>query len=196
MVKEGSLFMTPSFFMQKIFERIIIQMQINKEVWKVIPDTNGLYEASTYGNIRRVDGKIIKQCIRNNKYKAVCLSIKGKCSMHYVHRLVAKTFIGPNPDGCEVDHIDGDPSNNSLENLRYLTHKTNTSIYSRMKKVSNPILCVNDEKMYLNASEAAKAYDVSNVTIWRNATNGTVTKNGLKFVFVSIEEYEKVALMG
>lgn len=42
-----------------------------------------------------------------------------------VHRLVAKAFL-PNPDNFkEVDHIDGNPSNNNVENLRWVSHRQN-----------------------------------------------------------------------
>ena len=42
-----------------------------------------------------------------------------------VHRLVAWAFIGPQPDGYDVAHIDGDSHNNVLANLRYDTRSGN-----------------------------------------------------------------------
>lgn len=51
----------------------------------------------------------------NHNYRQVMY--KGKC--YYIHRLVAECFI-PNPNNyVEVDHIDRDPSNNNVTNLRW-----------------------------------------------------------------------------
>lgn len=51
-------------------------------------------------------------------YKRVCLTKDGKKKYHFVHRLVAQAFI-PNPDNKpEIDHIDGNPENNSVTNLK------------------------------------------------------------------------------
>lgn len=51
----------------------------------------------------------------------------------YVHRLVWETFVGPIPKGKEIDHIDDDPSNNKLSNLKIETHKRNVHKSSRKK---------------------------------------------------------------
>lgn len=42
-----------------------------------------------------------------------------------VHRLVAKAFIPKPPGATDVDHIDGDKTNNRIENLRWVSHKEN-----------------------------------------------------------------------
>lgn len=43
----------------------------------------------------------------------------GKVESRRVHELVAEAFNGPTPDGLEVFHLDGDLTNNRLENLSY-----------------------------------------------------------------------------
>ena len=93
----------------------------------------GLYEIDKQGNIyscittkSRRKG-VIKQGIRNSQgYQYVNLfDANGKARKHYVHRLVAQTFI-PNPENKpNVNHIDCDVTNNSVENLEWCTQSEN-----------------------------------------------------------------------
>ena len=53
--------------------------------------------------------------------------------MHYVHKLVWEAYMGEIPKGLEIDHIDENPHNCSLDNLRLLTHRENASSYHRNK---------------------------------------------------------------
>ena len=66
---------------------------------------------------------------REVKPRLVCgylqVNLSGIRIPKLVHRLVAETFI-PNPLGLrDVDHIDGNKTNNRVENLRWVTHKEN-----------------------------------------------------------------------
>lgn len=45
--------------------------------------------------------------------------------LYYVHRLVYENFKGDIPQGKQIDHIDGDTTNNSIDNLQVLTPRKN-----------------------------------------------------------------------
>lgn len=64
-------------------------------------------------------------------YRQVALHIDGVQKGHHVHRLILEAFIGPCPEGLQVCHNDGDPSNNRLDNLRYDTCKGNEADKAR-----------------------------------------------------------------
>ena len=64
---------------------------------------------------------------RNGGHRDVCLSRDGKVKQAFVHRLVLETFVGPCLEGMECRHLDGDPGNNRLENLRWGTRQENAA---------------------------------------------------------------------
>lgn len=55
-------------------------------------------------------------------YRRVVLDGKG----YLVHRLVAQTFLGEIPEGCQVDHVNRCPSDNRVENIRIVTPSQNS----------------------------------------------------------------------
>jgi hypothetical protein len=107
------------------------------EVWKDIPGYEGIYQASTFGNIRTVEGKVTsnkrystrhwKSRIlkgRGDNYntgKRVNLWKNGKAKDCLVARVVATTFLGVPPEGFTVNHIDGNRLNNRIDNLEWLS---------------------------------------------------------------------------
>ena len=110
--------------------------RIGIEVWKDIPEFDGIYQVSNLGNIRSTNFKkqgITKQLKKNINTagrKYVCLSNKGKTfSNQNIYVLVARAFLGHKPCGYKlvVDHIDNNPLNDNLYNLQTISHRKNIS---------------------------------------------------------------------
>lgn len=102
---------------------------------------NSNYFVSSDGKIMNRGGRELHRYLDKHGYYYV--SLEGK--KYKVHRLVASAFIG-DVDGKEVDHIDTNRKNNSLDNLRIVTRKENAN---------NPRSILNLKKY---ASKYAKAY--------------------------------------
>lgn len=93
-----------------------------KELWKDIPNYEGIYQVSNFGNVRNKE-KIISQ-FNNKGYMCVSLYKSTRKNLR-VHRLVAEVFI-ENPDNKrEVNHIDGNKRNNKVTNLEWVTSREN-----------------------------------------------------------------------
>ena len=70
-------------------------------------------------------GYLIRPCFRPNFYPVVTIRINGIKRARLLHRLLAECFI-PNPDNKpQVNHIDGDKWNYSLDNLEWVTDQEN-----------------------------------------------------------------------
>ena len=97
------------------------------EVWKIIPSTNGKYEASNYGRIRNAKNlKVLKVQDNIHGYYNLVLHVIPTIPLNArVHRLVAEAFLGECPEGYVVNHKDGNKHNNNIENLEYVTPSEN-----------------------------------------------------------------------
>jgi hypothetical protein len=93
-----------------------------EEIWKDIPGFEG-YQASNLGRIKDLCTNKITIGTKTNK-GYLNKSIKGK--MYQVHRLILFAFKGLPQDNKVCDHIDRNPLNNNIENLRWVTQQENT----------------------------------------------------------------------
>jgi hypothetical protein len=92
--------------------------------WKTI-ENYPKYQISDCGLLMNSRGNILKPGKNCDGYLHVDLYKNGKRKTCKIHRLVAQAFI-PNPENKpQVDHIDRDPSNNHVDNLRWATSSEN-----------------------------------------------------------------------
>jgi len=108
--------------------------EIEGERWEQIDEYEDWYEISDFGRVKRVKaargtyiGRILKPSINSNGYSQVKLCKNGKEHSVKAHVLVTNAFIGPCPDGMERNHMDGDKTNNRLDNLEYVTPSENVT---------------------------------------------------------------------
>lgn len=103
------------------------------EVWKPVPDWDGLYEVSSLGRVRSIDraiecrdgvtrtfrGILRRTALDDGGYPNLVLSKNGHFTRHRVHCLVAAAFLGPRPEGMVIRHLDGNAENCHVTNLAY-----------------------------------------------------------------------------
>ena len=148
-------------------------MRMNKvvdEEWRDIVGYEDYYMVSNIGRVKSKDrirengkgaylhkGRILKQTNTSTGYKSVKLCLDGKDKTFKVHRLVAIAFI-PNTDNKPfINHIDGNPLNNTLDNLEWVTNRENIihAIESGLRKTFDVAEDVISD-MYINKSMSIK----------------------------------------
>ena len=97
-----------------------------QEIWKDIPNYEGIYQISNFGEIRSCkNNKIRKQIKQRSGYMRIILTKNSKQKATNVHILVAKCFVNNQNGYRYVNHIDGDKTNNSANNLEWVTASQN-----------------------------------------------------------------------
>lgn len=100
------------------------------EFWKDIKSYEGYYQVSNLGNVKRIykNGKIkiLKPRINHKGYARVTLCRNKKDHKEYcVHRLVGETFIKNTFNKSQINHINGNKTDNKIQNLEWVTPKEN-----------------------------------------------------------------------
>lgn len=179
-----------------------------EELWRDIPNYEGLYQASTKGRIRTCEGKttiterhgvrhwkqrILKPKIAtaqgNRGDQRVTLWKDGKSKDHLVARLVALTWVEGFAPNMTVNHIDGDYKNNNIDNLEWLTlsdnirHGFESGLYpSKKVKVINN--ATGEETIYRSMAECDRAIGKYNGYISERFKNNKTTNEAYTFELV------------
>lgn len=174
------------------------------EIWKDIPNFEGLYQASNLGRIKSLarsyticnsaivnKGEAIMKPQQNpDGYCTIELNYKGKSTRMPVHRAVALAFI-PNPDKKpQIDHINTIRNDNRVENLRWVTcienHSNPLSIINRRNR---PKLTGKDNPLYEEKSPDSKVvlqYDKKGNLIAKYACCHQAMRQNEGFSYTSI----------
>lgn len=109
------------------------------ERWRPVVGFEGLYEVSELGGVRslarivhysgrftrRHAARTLRAGIGERRHLLVALQRDKFRKTGWIHRLVLEAFVGPCPEGMQCRHLDGDPANNRLSNLKWGTPKEN-----------------------------------------------------------------------
>jgi hypothetical protein len=160
-------------------------------------------QVSSLGRYRNCRGVISTPKPKTNGY--VPIGINGK--NHLIHRVMAVTFqLRKRDDQDTVDHIDNDPSNNRLDNLRWAnrseqvrhSYATNETRGSNAQRTSKPVLGralgAQEWTRYPSTSEAARTLGLRSGSI--SACCGGKRKRAGEYEFKRAEANEEAVLPG
>lgn len=146
------------------------------EEWKIINNTSEDYMISNQGRIKSKrnkdkEYKIMKPYLNKIGYYDVWIRYNNtpKRKHQYIHRLVAAYFIGDGK-GKEVNHKDGNKTNNRVENLEYVTSSGNTEHAVKNKLLipwnnpRKPIIAIN-----LETGEEIEFISISKAEVFFNS---------------------------
>ena len=192
-----------------------------EEIWKDIEGYEGLYQVSNLGRVRSLDrksrnrngeillkGKVLKCYTSSHGYPTATLSKNGIRKKIAVHILVGKAFIPNNENKPEINHIDGNKSNNVVTNLEWVTYSENLIhawrtgltkntekrkqralknleiIRSKPSKKRKKVYCYETNKTYSCLDEAHKDTTVAKIDISRVARGIYKQAKGFHFKYI------------
>ena len=159
---------------------------MSEEAWRPIPGFEHCGDVSSLGRVRSKRGIIRKTVVGNNGYIRVGLKHLEAKNTNYVtvHRLVALAFCEGQQDGYQVNHIDGDKTNNAASNLEWCSAKQNAlhafKLGLRVPFAGRPVIPHADRGRILEAR--AKGMTYREIAGWYGVSGSSVVHyvNGRK----------------
>lgn len=176
------------------------------ELFKDIPNYEGLYYASSNGRIfsyykewfsgrkgttkKSTPEKEVAYEISKHGYIRVKLKSKHGVKFKSVHRLISETFLEPVPGKTVVNHIDGNKKNNSSSNLEWVTHKENSKHAKEIGLIltggrhprARKVICRETKKIFATVREAAKQSGLPITTLKQYLDGTSPNKTTLEYL--------------
>jgi hypothetical protein len=153
---------------------------MKKEIWKKHPDMSK-YEFSNFGNFRNIEtGKDLKKSLYKGYVRTMLYNDKlGVRKGVKLHRIVAMLFLDPVEGKFDVNHKDGNKSNNHYTNLEWVTNQENIqhSIETGLRKRS-PAQKLSED----NVREIRKLYDTTNISTTYLGSKYNINPTSVLFV--------------
>lgn len=168
-----------------------------KEEWRDVVGYEGKYIISNYGNLARVHKytptSLKEPSTDEDGYLRAKLHDKNSTKYIGIHKLVAQAFI-PNPENKpQVNHINGDKTDNRVNNLEWVTASENN--YHKFKvldpksyhKRRKAVKCEELDRVFESVSAASEELNIHRCDI-RNVANGRshhITAGGFHWKYVN-----------
>lgn len=173
-----------------------------KEIWKQINGYEGMYEVSNFGKVRTIQRTILRKTklgnlrpfiikskiktanFSKNGYMTIALVKENKTYTTYLHRIIADAFVtGKTSDNNVVNHINGNKTDNRVENLEWVSssennlHALDNFLKSTRKGVTSEFIneVVKHKSIGLSNSNIAKLMN-STKSIIQGITSGRTYK--------------------
>lgn len=156
------------------------------EIWRDIPGYEGIYQVSSTGIVRSLPryetdrngkqyqrkGIILQPTLTTTGYYKVKLVKNGKRKDMKIHRLVAMAFLVNTYNKPHINHKDGNPLNNVVDNLEWCTqsenaqHAHDTGLFATEQNIVDHNEVIKEYLLTKSASGVCEKFDISKTVLY------------------------------
>lgn len=135
------------------------------EIWRPVKGLEGMYEVSNYSRVKSVERIVLrkhknfsseflvkaaikKPYLNKSGYITIAIVVENKIKTTYLHRIIAEAFVSKSSENYTVvNHINGNKSDNRIENLEWVSssinniHALDTGLRSTRKSMTKEFIC-------------------------------------------------------